>query len=291
MSTDPPDIAKRKQDIVGVFNRTAPVYDQVGPHFFTHLGHRLVELAQIPSGARVLDVATGRGAVLFPAIDAVGPLGYAVGIDLSEAMVRETTEEIRRLQIENAEVRQMDAEYLQYPRETFDYVLCGSSLLFFPQPERALSEMQRVLKPNGRIALYTWDVRGDAQWKWFEEDLVNTYLPAEEVTKPKAGSQPQPSLLDTPDELEGAMARAGFTNIRVHSESVEKTYCDEQEWWSALWSNSMRQYLERVEAAAGSSGLERFRQDVFKKLQTMKQADGIHQIWLMLFAQAVKPFV
>src|SRR3989304_293677 len=72
----------QKARTAAVFNRAASTYDQVGPRFFAHYGLRLVELAQIPQGSVVLDVASGRGASLFPAVDRIGPSGRAVGIDL-----------------------------------------------------------------------------------------------------------------------------------------------------------------------------------------------------------------
>src|SRR5512143_551867 len=111
---------ERKQKIAGLFNRAAPTYDRRGPQFFSHIGERLVDLAQIPGGARVLDIATGKGANLFPAAKVIGSEGKAIGIDFSEAMVQETTQEILRLQIINAEVHAMDAEELIYESDAFD---------------------------------------------------------------------------------------------------------------------------------------------------------------------------
>ncbi|HKZ54384.1 MAG TPA: class I SAM-dependent methyltransferase, partial [Anaerolineales bacterium] len=107
-------------------------------------------------GASVLDIASGRGASLFPAAERVGPTGRAIGIDLAESMVEEAIREICSRGLGNLEARVMDAENLLFPNATFDYVLCGFCLFFFPQLERALSEMRRVLKPNGRIATSTW---------------------------------------------------------------------------------------------------------------------------------------
>jgi ubiquinone/menaquinone biosynthesis C-methylase UbiE len=52
---------KMKENVAGLFDRVASTYDRVRPRFFSHFGRRLVELAQIPSGADVLDVAAGRG--------------------------------------------------------------------------------------------------------------------------------------------------------------------------------------------------------------------------------------
>ncbi len=59
-------IEQRKKSVAGVFDRVAGTYGKVGPPFFAHYASRLVDLAQIAEGARVLDIGTGRGAVLFP---------------------------------------------------------------------------------------------------------------------------------------------------------------------------------------------------------------------------------
>ncbi len=58
-----------KESVASLFSRAAPTYDTIGPHCFSHFGRRLAELADVPNGADVLDVAAGRGAVLFPAAE------------------------------------------------------------------------------------------------------------------------------------------------------------------------------------------------------------------------------
>jgi len=169
-----PEIAEQKREMAGVFSRGAATYDQVGPLFFSHFGRRLVELAQIPEGASVLDIATGRGAVLFPAAEAVGPQGHVTGIDLSKDMVKETGREIERRNIKNVQVQVMDAEHLDVPGESFDVVFCSFAIFFFPQLERAVLEMKRVLKPGGRVAVSTWGPL-DQSAKWYT-DLLESYL-------------------------------------------------------------------------------------------------------------------
>ena len=72
-----------KQTVADLYNRVSSFYCGVGPNFFKHCGKRMVELVGIPSGARVLDVASGRGARLFPAAQASGEQGFVVGIDLA----------------------------------------------------------------------------------------------------------------------------------------------------------------------------------------------------------------
>ncbi|MGH2627852.1 MAG: methyltransferase domain-containing protein, partial [Anaerolineales bacterium] len=68
----------------------APTFDRIGPLLFTLHGRRLVELAQVAPRERVLDVASGRGAVLFAAAERAGVSGRVVGIDLTPEMVERT---------------------------------------------------------------------------------------------------------------------------------------------------------------------------------------------------------
>ncbi|MEW5718154.1 MAG: class I SAM-dependent methyltransferase, partial [Chloroflexota bacterium] len=79
-----------KHDIEELFDGAAARYDREGPNIFQQWGARLVELMELRDGARVLDVATGRGAALIPAAQLVGKFGRVVGVDLANEMLRET---------------------------------------------------------------------------------------------------------------------------------------------------------------------------------------------------------
>lgn len=276
------DLEQMKERIAAIFNRAAPTYDRVGPRFISDLGRRLVELAQIASEANVLDVATGKGAVLLPAAEVVGPRGKVIGVDLSEAMVDQAAGEIDSRGLRNAEVRQMDAEHLQFPDASFDHVLCGFSMNFFPRPHRFLSESHRVLKPNGRIAVTT-PGRGDERWKWYDELLMDYWPP--QVPQPEWGS----GLVAGPDELRAIVGQAGFVDIRVLAEQVEFVYASEQEWWSVLWSTFFRSSLEMLEGMRGPDVLQAFKAAAFAKLQDIRQPGGFPYAAEILFALAAKP--
>ena len=139
------DIQRQKAEIAGLYSRVASSYGRVGPDVFSPIGSWLVELTNLSSGAQVLDVATGRGAVLFHAAEQVGPGGQVIGIDLSEHMVLETARDIELRGVKNAGVQLMDAEQLTFPDASFDVVFCAYALFFFPHIEQALSEFYRVL--------------------------------------------------------------------------------------------------------------------------------------------------
>jgi len=286
------DIAQKKQFVAGIFDGAASTYGHVGPRFFSHFGRRLVEIAQIPSGSKVLDVATGRGALLFPAAESVGPQGSVTGIDLSEMMVQETNKEIESKKMSpNIEVRQMDAEHLQFPDDSFDYVICGFAIFFFPQLDKAMAEFRRVLKPNGQICVSTFDEAHDKEWQWFDE-IVKTYLPPEpeETQATETDSESEP-VFDTPDGLREIMNRAGFDNIQIFSETADFVYTTGEELWATLWSHGARRTLEKIERETGTEMLQKFKFDVLKKVSEIKQADGLHQLVPVHVTLAAKPEV
>jgi ubiquinone/menaquinone biosynthesis C-methylase UbiE len=253
------EASTKKQTLRSVFDRTAVTYG--GIRYFPRLGQWLVDLAQIPPGAQVLDVACGRGAVLFPAAQRVGPNGQVTGIDLAEGMVRETSAVIQQRGLTQARVLQMDAEQLEFPAATFDYVLCGFSLQFFPHLDRTLSEFRRVLKPAGQVVATTWG-EDDPRWSWYD-DLRTAYQAIV-----KLGSQ----SLDQPAELVARFSQAGFTQIQISTTTLDMVYADEEEWWMMQWSISGRAGLERLTLQR----LEQFKAEVFQRMQALRQADGFH---------------
>ncbi|MHB9154596.1 MAG: class I SAM-dependent methyltransferase [Endomicrobiales bacterium] len=276
---------ERQKAIEGVFDRASGLYDTVGPAIFSHFGRRLAELADIPEGARVLDVATGRGAVLFPAAEAAGPQGLVIGIDLSGAMVSGTSNEIARRSLRNADALRMCAEDLHFTDELFDRVLCGFGLFFCTDAERALREMRRVMKPRAELALSTW-AKDPESCQWMQ-DLAAKYLPSGEG----ANSAPLflPPCFDTPSDIKQRLGAAGFEKIEVRAEERDFFYSSEDEWWFALWSNGIRAALEAVEKHAGSPALLTLKAEAFEKLREFKCPEGIRQHMKALFTTAVRP--
>jgi ubiquinone/menaquinone biosynthesis C-methylase UbiE len=104
----------RKENINELFDKVATTYDMKGPRFFSYFGQKLVDFSQISMNIRVLDVATGRGAVLYPTLEKVGISGSVTGIDLSEEMRKKTTTELEAKKIDNARILRMDADSLAF---------------------------------------------------------------------------------------------------------------------------------------------------------------------------------
>jgi ubiquinone/menaquinone biosynthesis C-methylase UbiE len=124
----------------------------------------LLALASPAAGERVLDIACGTGLVSFEATQAVGQTGHVLGIDLSERMVDAAKRRAREMKLSNCSFSRMDAETLALPDASFDVALCALGLMYMPDPEQALREMCRVLRPGGRVSLAVWGERAKCGW-------------------------------------------------------------------------------------------------------------------------------
>jgi ubiquinone/menaquinone biosynthesis C-methylase UbiE len=150
----------REAEAEGFKARDAASYDDRAEAFdrFTEkltrpLAERLIALAALSPGERVLDVGTGTGVVGLTAAREVGADGAVLGIDLSEGMLGFAAAKAARSGLTPPfEARRMDAEALELPDRSFDVVLSLFSLLHFPNPLHALTEMHRILRPGGRLA-------------------------------------------------------------------------------------------------------------------------------------------
>ena len=204
------DGAEQKRRVGDTFDLTAGTYDTVIP-FFAHWGGRLVALAGLGAGERVLDVCCGTGASLFGAASAVGMSGEVVGVDIAPAMVRAAAESASRLEATNVTVHVGDAEALDFADGSFDAVLCGFGLMFLPDLGRGLAEMRRVLRAGGRFVASApeADLPGvaDVRRRWAER------LPSEQVTAAPG-----------PFEPSTAIEAAGFAAVESIEETADFTF-------------------------------------------------------------------
>lgn len=269
-----------KSRLSDIFTRSSPTYDQIGPKFFSYFGEKLVQYADLQKGSSVLDVACGRGAVLFPAADAVSPEGEVVGIDIASGMIEQIKQEILSRKIVNSRVIEMDAERLDFPNSEFDYVLCGLCLFFFPNLKGALEEFWRVLKPGGNIVASTFKRQSDddrtkewdALYESFKDRIANV---------PKAETE----VLETPLEIKTRFLEASFTNPEVIVRRKTFYYTDEKDWWDTMWSHGFRSYLERIP----SEDIMEFRTRAYEIVKKKETRRGIPYKWELLFSRAQKP--
>ncbi|MEV7801719.1 methyltransferase domain-containing protein [Microbispora sp. NPDC088329] len=122
-------------------------------HLRWHAGYaeRLVELAGLTPGLRVLDAATGTGLAALAAARAVGPTGQVIGVDISAGMLREADRLLAASGLTNVSYVKADATALdEFDDEAFDVVLCCAGMLYL-SASTAFAAWHRVLRPGGLL--------------------------------------------------------------------------------------------------------------------------------------------
>lgn len=255
-------MSDHKKWVSEIFDRAASEYGKKGCTFFNYFGKRLVEQVAVHPTQQVLDVATGRGAVLFPLAEAVGPLGKVVGIDISRQMVKETSQELTEKNIHWAELQWMDAEHLNFSDQCFDFVFCGFALFFLPSIPNALSEFKRVLKPGGRLVVSTWGDDSELD-KWVSDETKKLCITKGLIATP----------LWSESELRTALEDASFNAIQITEETKMFSYRTAEEWWDSLWSHGTRARLEQL----SSDQLATLREKALEKANGLDNGNGIEE--------------
>ena len=143
-----------KQQIADIYSSRSSHYDNGEWH--PRIAHRLVELAQLQTGKQVLDLATGTGLVAIEAARIVGAEGRVIGIDISTGMVDVARQKAQELGLQNINFQLADAEALNFPADTFDYIFCSSALIWMSDLLGALRHWHQLLKPGGKIAFHAF---------------------------------------------------------------------------------------------------------------------------------------
>lgn len=146
------------------WDKAAGLYEQSWQKQLEPAQTRLMELAALGPGQRVIDIACGTGLVTFAAAAAVGPAGTVVGVDLSETMVTLARARARERGLRHLRFERMDAEELALPSASYDAALCALGLMYVPDARKAVAEMVRLLAPCGRIVAAVWGQRSRCGW-------------------------------------------------------------------------------------------------------------------------------
>lgn len=161
----------------------------------------LLDAAQVSNGSRLLDVATGAGYV---AGAASGRGAEAVGVDFSETQI-----EMARRRYPGLTFQQCEADALPFPDGSFDGVVNNYGMPHFPEPDRAIAEAFRVLKPGGRFAF----AQPDAPDKATGLGAIYGAIQAHGSMEVGLPAGPSYFLFSDPGQCDSSLTAAGFTKF------------------------------------------------------------------------------
>jgi SAM-dependent methyltransferase len=252
------------------------------------IADRLVELARVRPGQRVLDVGTGSGVVALALAKRISPGGKVVGIDLSGGMLNGARANATAAGMNQVmDFRRMDAETLQFDDAGFHAVLSLFAVLHLPDPERALREMFRVVMPGqrvvvgiGRGATFSFAglaaVTGRLRERWnlargrvlLAPQLLDT-LVQKHIPLPAGHESPRSK---GPVNLERLFRKIGFLGIQAELRSHTHSISSREEFWDlqSTFSSVARKRLSSASAAQ----MNRVRTEFFDRCGRVLHAGG-----------------
>jgi SAM-dependent methyltransferase len=211
MSDQNPDDLKIKGQQKTAWDDSAEGWKRWWPTFERSaqlVNDRLVELAGVRPGNRVLDIATGSGEPALTAARVVGNSGRVVAVDMSVGMLAIARERIDAAQLTNVDLVESDAESLRLDPHSFDAALCRWGLMFMPDLDGVVRAMHRALKPGARFATAVWAQADKVPMLGLARDAIRRITG---IVPPPNALEPM-RLADT-SILERSLAAAGFHDV------------------------------------------------------------------------------
>lgn len=258
---NPVNIDEYKQQVATFFNHRTN-YDGEG-NFHPRLANRLLELAQLHKGQKILDVATGTGLVAISAAQVVGTEGKVVEVDISTGMLNQARQKIAAASLQNLELIEADAEYLNFSNDSFDAILCSSAFVYLSDIPAALYNWHRWLRKDGLVA-----------FSCFSETSFMTPIIIKVCAKVCGVSLPNINEpLGTPENCHKLLEKAGFQDVEVRTEQFGSylSLNDAKGSWNRRWFHPKGNPLLRL----SPEQLERLKAEYIAKLEALATDKGI----------------
>jgi ubiquinone/menaquinone biosynthesis C-methylase UbiE len=266
-----------KQKVTTLFDNIAPGYDNAALRFFPFCADQIVSLLKPVAGQKVLDVATGTGAVAVALAQALRPGGRVMGIDLSEGMLARAAENIRKMALDNVDLFQMDAEHLEFKRGYFDAAVCSFGLFFMPQMDKALREIVRVTRSGGKVLFTSFTA---SAFQPMREQMFADL--AQSGVDPSQLHMASEKLIKAQDCLD-LMQQAGLQDTSVQEKQLGYHLQSAEDWWSIIWNSGSRRLIDQL----SSEQRAQFHINHIAAIQKLATEKGIWMDVSVLFSSGV----
>jgi len=210
--------------VAGSWDEHADFVDERG----VEVTARMLQVAGVGAGDRVLELACGPGSVGLAAARLVTPGGEVVLSDGAPGMVAIAEQRARARGLDQVVARVLELEHLDEPDSGYDAVLCREGLMFAADHAGATREIARVLRPGGRAAIAVWGPRERNPWLGVVFDTVGEHLG---VPVPPPGVH-GPFALDDAGGLAELLTGAGLADVAVQEVDAPYRAATFEDWWT-----------------------------------------------------------
>jgi SAM-dependent methyltransferase len=216
MTTAAFDAVAYKRTTEEQWQDAAEAWHRWGPQLETWLGEAteaMLDLAHVTEGSSVLDLAAGAGGQTLAAARRAGADGSVLATDISSNILEFAAGEARAAGLSNVATRRMDGEQLEVEDGSYDSVISRLGLIYFPDQARALAEVNRALRPGGRVSAIVYST---PERNGFFSIPVSIIRRRADLPAPAPGL-PGPFSLGGDGVLAAAYERAGFSDVEVRT--------------------------------------------------------------------------
>jgi SAM-dependent methyltransferase len=231
-------------------------------------------------GERVLELACGPGGVGIAAARLVAPGGEVVLSDVVAEMTAIAAARAAAAGADNVRARVLDIESIDEPDASYDVVLCREGLMFAPDPARAASEIRRVLRPGGRVAIAVWGPRERNPWLGLVFDAVS----AQTGTPVPPPGVPGPFSLGDSATVVALLADAGLAGVQISELPTPLRAGSFEEWWAR--TSALAGPLAKILAALPEGAAQALRERLRDAVRPYTTPSGVEIPGVTLIASA-----
>ncbi len=240
----------------------ATSYETIFQKFTVQFAQKTADLLNIRPGERVIDVAAGTGAFSFIAAQRGAQV---LATDFAAGMIAGLDRRIAEESVPNIRTAVMDGQALEVPDASFDVSVSALGLIFFPDINKGLSELYRVLVPGGRVGIVCWGTPATSEFKSLIKSAVNSAVP--DFAFPQ--NPPVWARLAGEESLSRHLSQAGFQNVQITTVTGKLEIDNPESFWhdfvkpgpaqAELWSNFSPEQLDQIGQAIIEALYERRR--------------------------------